>query len=1094
MPLLSPQPSINQENNKLKNAYIGYSYQHLVAIYFTSLMDVERKINSIQIEADVDNKFDDVLLKCDDGEFYFQIKDFDNVSLNDFQLSNGVIKIKGKDHKLSEGTNILFFRAIEIESNSNVFGFPALKFDDYYIISANRKEIQNKIEQLYSSNGQRRSKIESHLHNCIDNRNLFLDRKDLPSIDVFKSNLSEKTIDVGIEHLKLENLFFIEGMPGIGKSHLVNLIQAQFHNNIIYRFWISNQDKDYKERLIYRNFIYDISKQLFNDLIDRSENEIISEIFTREKTVIIDGLDHVENYNQSELHQFIAFIDSLKLTCKAIVLSRPLRTPLIWEKHVLSNWNINQTEVLLEELYHINDYSIKREIFDLTNGYPILIKYVAEYFKARNELPLLEKLTTVNSYYDQILNQEKGKQALSLFLCFKSFAMKSELSSFLSDDLVPIVHECIEEHPYLFEIRLNRISLFHDSLITYLRNRNINFENTQERVKLFVYNSIMSEEFRFLSRFNLFNLDPNFKKQILKKYSNIQTFKNISRSAIDFESLQAFYSQLLAELQNFSSEEFEIIEYYDLSLITNIVHRDHVSTMNDFYYTFVKALKFNGFSEEDITSSEYLFSMFYYLETQDSTLLYNYKSNNHYSTDRFHSELDAELNNERDFFKRQSKVLTSERINELLISENKFEISEILTFVLTNIFVHQTFKHEFPEFHISMEEYFQGSAKVGINKLKNFLFKNGINDVYAPMILNKVEMNVKGLGFLFESNEYLNNSLEELILTNRELGSFDLWPKVLAFMRLSLHQNRRIDLKSIGYFWTKYYQRKDYSLLSIPNAFYVFEKNGYIDFSLCCQLIQKVQDISEKGYRGLYNEFISLYPSSVIERLQDHFELDELSILWFQLPTEYINVIPERVFADTFIQLIRYNESFKTIDFADIENVINSTWYPSFKEGIEYFDFKIRIESNHPQIKTLISEGFKIEKAPNKEHKDVSKESLDHFQKGILNKSDIEFIRAKIKSPMELAGFENGWYATLSETNLFKEFNTNDVKINFKEILYNGILGKVGINNSFPRLFFFPGNIPKLIQEYNIDSDYSKLFNSFESFLELSSFSLKNQE
>ena len=395
-------------------------------------MDVERKINSMCIEAEVDNKFDDVLLQCDSGEYYFQIKDFDNVSLKDIRLNNGALKIKGKDHKLSEGTNILVFRAIDIKTNSEIFGFPAMEIDGFYIISANRNEIQDKIEQLYSSSGQRRSQIEAYLHKCFDNRNLLINRTDLPSIEVYKTNLLERTIDIGTEHLKLDNLFFIEGKPGIGKSHLVNLIQTQFQNNITYRFWTSNQDKDYKERLIYRNFIFDISKQLFKDLIIRTESKIISEVSSRQITVIIDGLDHVENYNSSELNQFISFIDSLKLNCKVVILSRPLKTSLIWGKHVLSNWNINQTEVLLDELYHINDYSIKREIFELTNGYPILIKYVAEYYKSKNELPLLDKLTTVDSYYDQILYQEKGKQALSLFLCFKAFAMKSELSSFIS--------------------------------------------------------------------------------------------------------------------------------------------------------------------------------------------------------------------------------------------------------------------------------------------------------------------------------------------------------------------------------------------------------------------------------------------------------------------------------------------------------------------------------------------------------------------------------------------------------------------------------------------------------------------------------------
>lgn len=1074
----------------MKNAYIGYTYQHLVAIYFTSLMDVERKINSIKIEAKVDHKFDDIVVQCDSGEFYFQIKDFNTITLNDLQLDIGVLKIKGIEHKISSNNNILIFSGIEIQVNSEIFGFPSMKRDDYFIVSASRDEIHDKIEQLYDSNSKRLSRIQSYLQKCIENKSLLINRTDLPSIEVYRTNLLEETIDVGTEHLKLNNLFFIEGKPGIGKSHLVNLIQTKFQNNITYRFWISNQDKDYRERLIYSNFIFDISKQIFRDLILRNESEIISEISLRDLIIIIDGLDHVENYNQSDLNQFISFIDALQQKCKVVILSRPLIKPLNWEKHVLSNWNINQTEVLLEELYHINDYSIKRQIFELTNGYPILIKYVAEYYKTKNELPHLDKLTTVDSYYDQILNQEKGKQALSLFLCFKAFVMKSELSSFLSEELEPIVNEFIEEHSYLFEIRLNRISLFHDSLITYLRNKKINYNNTLEQVNQFVYNSIMEENSRFLSRFNLFNLDENLKKQIIKKYSNIQTFKNISKNTVDFESLQVFYSQLIYELQQFSAEEFEIIEYYDLSLITNIVQRDHVSMMNDFYYTYVQTLKFNGFSEEDITSSGNLFSMYYYLETQDSTLLFNYKSNNHYSTDHFHRELESDLNSERDFFERQSNPLTLKRINDLLNDENKFEITERFTFLLTNIYVHQSFVYELPLLHNALNEYINNSSERGIQILNNYLKSYSVSDFYAGMILRDVEKNILALGFLSDLNEYLNVSLEKLITSNRDLGSFDLWPKVLAFMRLSLHQKRKIDVKNIGLFWTRYHQRKDYSLLSIPNALFVYEKEGYIDFESCCKLLQNVQDISEKGYRNIFNDFIGLYPTSVIKSLQEFFDLEDLNISWFQLPTEYINVIPEKIFASAFIELVQYNNSSKTINFEEIENIVDSVWHSNLKEGLDYFDFTIHIENNHAKINCLISEDYKIEKLPNKDSNNLTEESYKHYNQGVLNKNDIAFIREHVKSSIELAGFQNGWYASLAETELFKVYNSEEIKTNFKSILYNGILGKIGSNNSFPSLYYLPGNIPKLIHDHNVESNSKQLFSSFNTFLEISSFDL----
>ncbi|QUH31122.1 hypothetical protein [Vallitalea guaymasensis] len=45
-----------------RNAFIGYSYQKSVAFLMIAKMDVERKIKEIEIEADVNHQFDDLIL------------------------------------------------------------------------------------------------------------------------------------------------------------------------------------------------------------------------------------------------------------------------------------------------------------------------------------------------------------------------------------------------------------------------------------------------------------------------------------------------------------------------------------------------------------------------------------------------------------------------------------------------------------------------------------------------------------------------------------------------------------------------------------------------------------------------------------------------------------------------------------------------------------------------------------------------------------------------------------------------------------------------------------------------------------------------
>jgi hypothetical protein len=106
----------------MKNAFVGYSYQKHVTSFMLAKMDVERSILEIEIEAKVDHKFDDIKLKTIDTEYYFQIKDFDNVSLDNLKVFDNEISIAGKPHKLSSSTNVVFFNNIEITTDCEVLG------------------------------------------------------------------------------------------------------------------------------------------------------------------------------------------------------------------------------------------------------------------------------------------------------------------------------------------------------------------------------------------------------------------------------------------------------------------------------------------------------------------------------------------------------------------------------------------------------------------------------------------------------------------------------------------------------------------------------------------------------------------------------------------------------------------------------------------------------------------------------------------------------------------------------------------------------------------------------------------------------------
>lgn len=1076
----------------MRNAYFGYTYQQLVTKLFIVLMDVKREIDSIEIEGIVDNKFDDQIITVGQDQYYFQIKNYIDISLDDLIFSKKNVLIKKVKHKFSTKKNVLVFSDIKIEYNTKLFGIPCLEKDGVYIVSINRESLEKAINSLYENQGHRRFIIESFISEILDERKLIIDRSDLPTIDVFRTNLLEETINVGIKQIETSKLFFIEGKPGVGKSHLVNLLKEKFQNHIIYRFWISNQDTDYKLRLKFDNFINDLSKQLCNDFKKRTVEEVVSLIELKDKVLLLDGLDHIENYNLNEFEKYIKFINKLSRSGKIIVFSRPLHNKIECEKFILRNWNRAQTEKVLDELYHISDHDVKKQIFDVTNGYPILVRYISEYYRAHNLVPNLEQFKSINDYYDEIFKNQKGKRALSLFLYFHCFLMKSEIYLFLDFDLADIVNDFIKEHPYLFEHRLNRVTLFHDSLVTYLRNLNIDSINISKKININVYESIMNGESRFLSRFGNFNLSIDQKKKIIRKYSCVEEFAKLASEFIDVESLKSFYFQIQVELSKLHYNDLEITQYYALSLILNIVSRDHVSGNQEFYFNFSKALKINGYSEENITSSGYLFAMYSYLDKKDLTLWYNLLSDNNFSIEFFHKEWENVIENQENFFVKYSSGKKEERIVEIFMDEN-YHFRDRIIFCLVNIYVNKLENGKLNGFYQAINLYINGNHDKAASIICKEINRRDLDYNIALYILEESLKLILALGLLNDQNELKNYTLGDLIINNTRNGSFDMLRKTIDYLRLSVEEKRKIDISSIGVFWMKYHQRRDYSMLSLPRALNILEKSSIIELVECVNLIIEFQIISEKGYRELLTDFIILYPSNeIFDILAKYFNLIELRIEWFQLPIEYINVLDRSVINYAFDVLIKENWGTKEIDFSDLYNLFDSKWEYLIKERLDNYTFSIRIHSKHHKYKELIEKRYNIVENNTYEGNNEStyKESLERYHKGILNINDKEFIIKTLKTPQELAGFTNGYYSTLDDLQLYELFDPIEIKKNFSQIFYNSILGKVNDNCFYPSVNYFPGNILYMVDKYNIDVKKEDLFKSFLKYFELSSFKL----
>ncbi|WP_016753919.1 hypothetical protein [Leptospira santarosai] len=121
-----------------------------------------------------------------------------------------------------------------------------------------------------------------------------------------------------------------------------------------------------------------------------------------------------------------------------------------------------------------------------------------------------------------------------------------------------------------------------------------------------------------------------------------------------------------------------------------------------------------------------------------------------------------------------------------------------------------------------------------------------------------------------------------------------------------------------------------------------------------------------------------------------------------------------------------------------------------------------------------------------RESKIENESSLERFNQGILNGKDIEFIKESKLLISQVAGYGDGYYTVLSELDIFKAYEEDQVRANFQTILRSALLSKIGSISRFSNLYYFVGNVPKILIDYKIEQSMENLFASFCDFMDLS--------
>ena len=320
-----------------RNAFKGYVYQAYVTTLFVAIMDSKREIIQLETETIVDHKFDDLSIQADKN-FYLQIKDYPETTLDDITISCKEVTIKNANCKFKDDNiNILIVNTDLIKTDDKIFDLPCTKKDDIYIVPLTTDTICEYLDNMFCDEHRELQIIHFSLKRISDER-FKTSIDDLPEIVRIKHDLNRKTIILRQPLDPWEKgITCIIGKPGVGKSHYVNELTEMYSDAIVYRFWTDSQDERLKDRLQFSSFINDVALSVFGSSKKFTEDELIERIIASQVKLIIDGLDHIENYNPHELEKYFIFINRLS-EAFVIVLTRPLKHPIEWNSRKLDNW------------------------------------------------------------------------------------------------------------------------------------------------------------------------------------------------------------------------------------------------------------------------------------------------------------------------------------------------------------------------------------------------------------------------------------------------------------------------------------------------------------------------------------------------------------------------------------------------------------------------------------------------------------------------------------------------------------------------------------------------------------------------------------
>ena len=1054
-----------------QNSFKGYSYQEYVYFLCSVLMDTRSDILSINAEIGKDkHDFDDIQVISGGKRYFFQMKNHQKFEEDKFELGSNYVKVNGKKSVLKEGEiNVIVLQTSSLINNDELFGLKARKEDNLYLISLSADSIAAFIDKQYADNLKRHIQMLHFAEKRIIEANFYVECCELPQYSLLEHNLKEKTVLIREESLCVEQgILYVVGKPGVGKSHFVNELEKQLENALLYRFWISSQDSMKQNRLKYDTFILELQYRLYNNFRVCTEADIVEELRSRNITLVIDGLDHVENYNECELERFFSFFEMLE-GVKVVIFTRPLKHSIGSRIYNLQNWTAPQTYYFLSEKYNIQDYEICESIFEMTDGYPILVNYSASYYKMYGEIQLTEKITEVEEYYSLLLENAKFLHSLSIFGITESFLTIEDINIISGNAFIcETVSEFIKTYPFLFEKRFNRQSLLHDSFNTYFRNKVLqdsNLEQEQNNYINNVKNDLSLGHLRFMNRINEIKIDDEFKRELLIQYADFEKMKCLTKNNFDIEAIVEFYEQLYVVLENQSESILTIPQYYAFVLIQKTMQRvqldscmDVLAEQIDYMYN-LEQHYFNEVYSDGIMFKiiEHIFLL------QDQQVLIRENTTEIKRTmggDNLYRFLEA-IKKSRTYFEVEKKDFFNDVFGKAFWEHDVYDIYDSIIDML----VYYSVKEKtFSNIENTIERIWNEGLTDENYKDFQSLFpycsfaKKRVNE-----IVSAVRWKIYGLGGLHDSNPYLCYSLEQNIANTATKGWLDVSGVCRCYIQLAIYQERKIDVLSLNHFYIMYMGENDDSFTFLPDALKIFEKYGFITTNESMKLISDIESLCNGNISMIERyvnisgkeEFASLVDNGILEKSYDIQILD--------LEPEIINMLDEKLVIKSLNQYLGCFEYAKFIEKNRVVNVIESRYGDELNKLMAIYDYSFMPEAAYKGGDTYDS----------------------YYDRDYLVEEDLDEIIENKEEDLFIAKYFDGYYRCFNNLDFFSHFDREVLRNDFQKILHISMNAKKSIIERRGALVCYLSNIPIFADTIECNEYWNNLYSILKQFIDV---------